>query len=222
VVRNKSTIFVSRNKNNNDMKATFVTREFGKNPADITREEFIKMMIEDVDKAKVAYRQWSDEVADQRFAEYCKKYSERRDQMMLDIINTSYKKYKKEYYRARWVATEIAKIEEKYPRCPDRLYAHIGRDLTSIYWDIKPWQNGCTLITLDERRDLEHLFGYLYDESIKNKYFIQCTGWSIVQDYSTEFRFHLSDELQAEWKADVKNLADEITRFYAGSNYWGD
>ena len=44
------------------MKATFVTREFGKNPADITREEFIKMAIEDVEKAKVAYRQWSDEV----------------------------------------------------------------------------------------------------------------------------------------------------------------
>ena len=38
------------------MKATFVTREFGKNPADITREEFIKMAIEDVEKAKVAYR----------------------------------------------------------------------------------------------------------------------------------------------------------------------
>jgi hypothetical protein len=66
------------------------------------------------------------------------------------------------------------------------------------------------------------VFGYLYDEAIKNKYFLQCTGWSIVEDFSTEFRFHLSDELQAEWKADEKKLADDISRFYAGSNYWGD
>lgn len=202
------------------MKATFITREFGKNPADITKEEFIKMIIEDVEKVKVAYRQWSDEVAEQNFAEYRKKYSERRDQMMLDIINASYKKYKREYYRARWVATEIAKIEEKYPRCPDRLYLHIGRDLTSIHWDIKPWDNGCRVI--DVERNIEYTLGYIYDEAIKNKYFLQCTGWSIVENNSTEFKFHLSEELQAEWKADEKKLADDINRFYASSNYCGD
>lgn len=202
------------------MKATFVTREFGKNPADITREEFIKMAIEDIEKTKVAYRKWSDEVADQRFEEYKKSYAERREQRMLDIINTSYKKYKREYYRARWVATEIAKIEKKYPICPERLYAHIGQDLTSVRWDIKPWDNGSHLVTLD--RDLEYVFGYLYDEAIKNKYFLQCTGWSIVEDFSTEFVLHLSEELQAEWKADEKKLYEAITKFYAGSNYWGD
>ena len=43
------------------MKATFVTREFGKNPADITREEFIKMAIEDVEKAKVRLSKLSDD-----------------------------------------------------------------------------------------------------------------------------------------------------------------
>ena len=79
------------------MKATFVTREFGKNPADITREEFIKMAIEDVEKAKVAYRQWSDEVAEQRYKEDCERHAERREQKILDITNASNKKYQREH-----------------------------------------------------------------------------------------------------------------------------
>ena len=199
------------------MKATFVTREFGKNPADITREEFIKMAIEDVEKAKVGYRQWSDEEAEKRYEEDTKRHRERLDQKMLDIINTSYKKYKREYYRARWVASEIAKLPGRFI---ERGYWHTARDLSSIRWDLKPWDNGSHLIELS--RDLEYVFGYLYDEAIKNKYFLRCTGWSIVEDFSTEFKFHLSDEIQAEWKADEKKLADAIDRFYAGSNYWGD
>ena len=198
------------------MKATFVTREFGKNPADITREEFIKMAIEDVEKAKVLYRQWSDEVAEQRYKEDCERHAERREQKILDITNASYKKYKREYYRQRWVMQEVAKI----PKTIARGYWHKGRDLTAIRWDIRPWDNATSYVDVD--RDLEYVFGYLYDEAIKNKYFLQCTGWSIVEDFTTEFKFHLSEELQAEWKADEQKLASAINRFYAGSNYWGD
>lgn len=198
------------------MKATFVTREFGKNPADITREEFIKIAIEDVEKAKVAYRKWSEEEAEKRYKEDCERHAERRKQKILDITNASYKKYKREYYRHRWVMQEVAKI----PKTIARGYYHKGRDLTAIRWDIRPWDNATSYVDMD--RDIEYVFGYLYDEAIKNKYFLHCTGWSIVEDFTTEFKFHLSEELQAEWKADEKKLSDAINRFYAGSNYWGD
>ena len=198
------------------MKATFVTREFGKNPADITREEFIKMAIEDVEMAKVGYRQWSEEEAEKRYKEDCERHAERREQKILDITNASYKKYKREYYRQRWVMQEVAKI----PKTLTRGYCHTGKDLTSIRWDLKPWDNATSYVDMD--RDLEYVFGYLYDEAIKNKYFLRCTGWSIVEDFTTEFKFHLSEEVQEEWKADEKKLADDINRFYAGSNWWGD
>ena len=198
------------------MKATFVTREFGKNPADITREEFIKMAIADVETAKVGYRQWSDEVAEQRYKEDCERHAERREQKILDITNASYKKYKREYYRQRWVMQEVAKI----PKAITRGYWHTGKDLTSIRWDLKPWDNATSYVFLN--RDIENVFGCLYDEAIKNKYFLRCTGWSIVEDFTTEFKFHLSEELQAEWKADEKKLSDDISRFYAGTTYWGD
>lgn len=198
------------------MRATFVTREFGKNPADITKEEFVKMAIEDIEKAKVAYKIWSDEEAEQRYKEDCERHAERREQKILDITNASYKKYKREYYRQRWVMQEVAKI----PKTLVKGYWHFGKELTSIRWDYKPWDMSSAYIDL--KRDLESEMEHIYNELIKNKYFLQCTGWSIVEDFSTEFIFHLSEELQAEWKAEEKKLSDSINRFYAGSNYWGD
>lgn len=198
------------------MKKVFVSREFVKSPAELSKEEFIKMAIEDVEVAKVEYRKWSEEVTEQRYKEDCEEYAKRREQRILDITNTSYKKYKREFYRQRWVEQEIAKLPETLTRG----YWHVGRDLTDIRWDLKPWDNGAHHI--DIRRDLEYIFGYLYDEAIKNKYFLQCTGWSIVEDFSTEFKFHLSEELQNEWKEDERKLGEAINRFYAGSNYWGD
>lgn len=198
------------------MKKVFVTREFTKNPNDFTKEEFIRMAIEDVEAAKVEYRKWSDEVAEQRYNKDCEEHAKRREQRILAITNDSYKRYKREFYRQRWVEQEIVKI----PEILSRGYYHKGHDLTSLKWDLKPWDNGTHLIEL--KRDLEYVFGYLYNEAIKNKYFLQCTGWSIVEDFSTEFKFHLSEELQNEWKEDERKLGEAISRFYAGSNYWGD
>ena len=111
---------------------------------------------------------------------------------------------------------EVAKI----PKSITRGYYHTGKDLTSIRWDYNPWEISSTYI--DIKTDAEGKIERIYNELIKNKYFLQSTGWSIVENYSTEFKFHLSEELMAEWKADEKRLSDDINKFYAGTNYWGD
>lgn len=198
------------------MEKVFVSREFVKSPVELSKDEFVKMAIEDIEIAKVEYRKWSDEVAEQKYKKDCEEYAKLREQRILDITNTSYKKYKREFYRQRWVEQEIAKL----PKTLARGYGHIGRDLTSIRWDLEPWDNGAHYI--DIRRGLEHILGRLYDEAIKNKYFLQCTGWSIVEDFSTEFKFHLSEELQKEWKEDERKLSEAINRFYANTTYCGD
>lgn len=198
------------------MKKVFVSREFVKSPAELSKDEFIKMATEDIEVAKVEYRKWSNEVAEQRYKKDCEEYAKRREQKVHDIIDASYKKYKRETYRQRWVEQEIAKLSKTLTRG----YQHTGRDLTDIRWDIKPWSNGVYYI--DTKRDLEYILGRLYDEAIKNKYFLQCTGWSIVEDFTTEFRFHLSEELQKEWKEDERKLSDDINRFYANTTYCGD
>lgn len=199
------------------MKGTFATREFdGKTGAMLTKEEFIAMAIADVETAKESYMKAAEEDAEATYKRDLESFADRRAQKIQEIIDTSYKKYKREFYRLRWVEQEIAKV----PTEMSKNYYHTARPLKSLLWDVKPWENGSSYIDLD--RDLTYVFGYLYDEAIKNKYFQQCTGWSIIGDIHTEFKFHLSEELQNEWKADEKKLSDAITRFYSGSNYWGD
>ena len=51
------------------MKKVFITREFNKSASEITKEEFIQMMLEDIESAKVAFRKWSDEIAEATYQE---------------------------------------------------------------------------------------------------------------------------------------------------------
>ncbi len=200
------------------MKEVFVTREFGKTGAELTREEFIKMMMEDLDVARVEYRKYSDEKADNTYQKDCDYYKKCREQRIQKIVEESYKRYKRESYRLRWVDSEMKKVpSEVLERNP---YTHFGHDLDSIKWDIRPWENGCRIFNVVI--DLEERLGNLYDEAIQNKYFRNCTGWSIVEDFSARFKLHLSDNFQEEWKADEKRLADDIARFYADCRYCGD
>ena len=200
------------------MKKVFITREFNKSASEITKEEFIQMMLEDIESAKIAFRKWSDEIAEATYQRDNEEYIVKRAEKIEKIIAESYKLYKREFYRLRWVEREIAKLPEVLIA---KSYRHEGRDLTSIDWDIKPWYNGCSCIMFNKH--IENTLGHLYNEAIKNKYFLQCTGWSIVESLSTaEFKLHLSAELQEQWKADEHSLAESISRFYEGCTYWGD
>lgn len=210
------------------MKKVFVTRIFNKNASEITREEFVAMMRADVEATIAKFRTWSAIVNDKKYQEDNEAYKIRRAEKVERIISESYKKYKRESYRLRYVDREIAKLPENLIRnC-----AYDGRELGSVKWDIKPWSNGCTLIMWGSNLwgkneyDAEYLERYvsgLYDEAIKNEYFLNSTGWSIVESLSSaEFKLHLSDEMEEKWKADEHNLAKNISSFYEGCRYWGD
>lgn len=202
------------------MKKVFVTRKFNKNASEITRDEFIAMMRADIEATIAKFRTWSAIVNDKKYQEDNEAYKIRRAEKIERIISESYKKYKREYYRLRYVEREIASLPENLIR--NSIYD--GRELGSITWDIKPWSNGCSLIMSDHIEDtLLYTLGHLYKEAIKNKYFLQCSGWSIVESLSSaEFKLHLSAELQEQWKADEHHLADSIAKFYEGCTYWGD
>lgn len=202
------------------MKKVFVTRKFNKNASEITRDEFIAMMRADIEATIAKFRTWSAIVNDKKYQEDNEAYKIRRAEKVEQIISESYKKYKREFYRLRYVEREIASLPENLIR--NSIYD--GRELSSISWDIKPWSNGCSLIMSDHIEDtLLYTLGHLYKEAIKNKYFLQCTGWSIVESLSSaEFKLHLSAELQEQWKADEHHLAESIAKFYEGCTYWGD
>lgn len=209
------------------MKKVFVTRKFEKNASEITREEFVAMMRADVEVAIAEFREWSAIESEKKYQVDNEAYKIRRAEKVERIISESYKKYKREFYRLRYVEREIASIPDSLDRC-----YYKGRELGGISWDIKPWSNGCTLIMWGsnlwgvneyDANYLERYVSGLYDEAIKNEYFLHSTGWSIVESLSSaEFKLHLSDEMEAKWKADEQHLAESIAKFYEGCTYWGD
>ena len=209
------------------MKKVFVTRNFEKNASEITREEFVAMMRADVEVAIAEYREWSATEREKKYQADNEEYKIRRAERVEQIIAESYKLYKREFYRLRYVERKVASIPENLDRC-----YYKGQELSGINWDIKPWSNGCTLIMWGSKiwgineYDAEYLERYvsgLYDEAIKNEYFLQSTGWSIVESLSSaKFKLHLSDEMEAKWKADEHKLAENIAHFYEGCTYWGD
>lgn len=213
------------------MKKVFATREFGKKGADLTKEEFVKMMIEDVNTAKIEFRKHTDMLAEENYQKDIQNHKKYLESKREQIIEQSYKKYKREKNRLLWVENEMAKVTAKFPETIERNpYYHYGRDMESLSWDIKPWENGChllcvysneQLIAIDDVRFVNR-FGNLYDEAINNKYFRGATGWSFGGENTAEMKLTLSDELQQEWIADREKLAKAIADFYADCRYCGD
>lgn len=128
------------------------------------------------------------------------------------------KQYSTRFKRQTTIDKYVAKELENWVNRNEKAYKYV-RPMNSIAWSIRPWENGgCYHVTIQNSMDED--LGRLYDGSINNKYFLGCTGWYIGDDQYVHL--HLSDELEAEWKADEKKLSDSIARFYAGTTYWGD
>ena len=201
---------------------TLTSRPIGKKLSELSKEEFVTMFIEDIEVAKVEYRKISDAQANERYEKEKKSWEENREKTIKSIIEYSFEKYKREFYRVRWVEHEIERLPKTFEETWNifQKYYYEGRDLTSISWDIKPWENGCSVISLTQDDEyLERVLGSKYEEGIENKYFSNATGWDIT---SRGLKLHLSEELDADWKEDFRKLAEDIARFYADCRYCGD
>lgn len=205
------------------MKLTFAQRNLEKKATEITKDEFIKMFTEDIEAAKEPYRKWYKEKADMRYKQDCENFKEQRQKNIQRIIDESYKKYKRESSRQKWVDKEIAKLPTEF----EKSYWHKEQELSYVVFDIRPWENGSRHVDVDGIHEHEYKLGHLYDDAINNKYFMNCTGWSLVCEdnqstHRVEIKLHLSEELQAEWDADERKLYNEIMNFYATCRYCGD
>ena len=199
---------------------TLVRREIEGTPVNFTVDQFVEMIMQDIETAKQTYFEKTSQEAEARYERDKKDYFERRNKAIQKIKEESYKKYTREYYRLRWVEKEIANWPEEYKRG----YWHKGEELTYVDWSMEPWKNGTYSISLNRRtnEEVRGFFADMFKNDLDNKYFSQCNGWEIVVNQRPFFKLILSEELENAWKADEKKLCDAINRFYAGSNYWGD
>lgn len=197
---------------------TLTRRELTANPTTLTSNEFVDMIMQDIENAKKTYFDITTRKADARHERNKQEYLKHREEKIAAIIKQSYEKYTREYYRKRWVEKELAKWPEEYKRS----YWDKGEELTYVDWSMEPWKMGTKSVSLDSKEDIKNFFIKRFKEDFNNKYFSQCMGWEIVVNQRPYFRLILSPELQAEWDADEKRLSDSVTRFYSGSNYLGD
>lgn len=199
---------------------TLSRRELTANPTTLTSNEFVDMIMQDIETAKKTYFEITSRKADERYERNKSDYLVRRYNAIDRIISQSFEKYKREYYRKRWVEKELAKWPEEFKR--ESWYE--GEDLKYVDWSMEPWRNGTKSISLcrSTEEDIREFFANCFNDDFNNKYFSQCMGWEIVINQRPYFRLILSPELQAEWDADKKRLSDSINRFYSNSNYWGD
>ena len=174
----------------------------------LTREQFIKYIKTDFIAAKMVYDALEATAAHKRRRE--------AQQKALENIKAELaKKYKRQSTRDKYAMPMFEEWKER------NQWRFRPNEFTYADWSIRPWENGgCISISVNDLTD--EFLGSIYDKSIDNKYFLGCVGWEIVEKGRTYFKLKLPEALQAEWDADEKKLSDEISRFYAGSNYWGD
>jgi hypothetical protein len=191
--------------------AVLITRENIK-CSELTKEQFVTMMMEDlknsVIKSEEIFRPELEaqfyhnqeqhlEYVESRARKYaCKKWKtdKRRDQYVLDVLS----KEKRNIFEFRPVS----------------------------YFDFKlnPSQNyisdSCVLRVNTTEDKLEHCYDMIKD----NKYFLSATGWELIEERCSrsQIKLIMPDEMVEMYRKEERGLCEAISKFYAGSNYWGD
>jgi hypothetical protein len=175
----------------------------------LTREQFIEMLAQDFIAAKKVY----DALERTRVR---RSWREARDKAREEIKEELVKKYKRQSTRDKYAMPMLEKWIE------DNQWKYKFHALNAIKFSIKPWENGgCYYVYID--KTMHDYRGKMWDMHINNKYLHGCTGWCVVFDkYDHYLKLELSEELEAQWEEDERKLGEAISRFYKGSNYWGD
>ena len=175
----------------------------------LTKEQFIDWLAQDFIAAKMVY----DALERTRSR---KDWREAKQRAMQSIKDELVKKYKRQSTRDKYAMEMFEKWVE------NNQWRYKFHDLNSIKFSIKPWENGgCYYVYID--KTMQDYLGKMWDMHINNKYLHGCTGWCVVIDkYNHYLKLELSEELESQWKEDERKLGEAISRFYRGTNYWGD
>jgi hypothetical protein len=185
--------------------------------ANMTKDEFIKTMSEDLNRAQANYEELMAEPMRKARAEYLEKERERHTKFAKS-------KWKTEKHQNRYIDEMMSKAEASGN------YTNLSR----IYFDIKPEKGRmgiagcCSLYPGDSESKLSRCF----DEIKDSKYFRGGHGWVFrYEGLSMNFPISccrpdidilLPDDLAAEQKQDEKNLNAAVAKFYEGTTYFGD
>ena len=191
----------------------------------LTPEEFVKMMFNDVLEAVDKYDDMciheyiENEI---KFVNDCISGAERRAKAYAE------KKWKTEKKRTEYVTKEVSAMRKKMSDRSSGYYYGI----TFFDFDVNPGSNGlsgncCLNLSTLTPEALVRCFNEVKD----NKYFKAAHGWTLEykaseNSYRNSFRPQIKlivdADVEAQMKADAKALEDAIAEFYRNCSYPGD
>lgn len=188
----------------------------------LTKDEFVTKMSEDITNAINTYQVMCDEYNKVKEVENTERNLERFHKEAENL----FAKFKRESTRRRKTEEYVDKMMAKYN------HFHKLTGISYFDLDCEPGKNGLSgncCISFDKMMDiLPKTYEYLKD----NKYFTGAIGWKLGYDESSfhkgfcstrpQIYLTLPVELEIQFKAEQKALADDIARFYANCRYWGD
>ena len=186
----------------------------------LSKEDFVKMMKEDLDIAGKEYKEICKKANDEYF-------EKRLEQIKKEAIEYAEKKYKRSSYKEKYIQNAIKNAEDSR-----KFWDKDGR----IFFDFKPEkgeQGIRDVCILNPDKTDEKQLEMCFDEVSKSKYFKKATGWAFKyesreKDKVSVYSFRpyvdllLDETSREEQKRDEERLANAIQDFYKGSNYWGD
>ena len=190
--------------------------------ANLSKEQFVAMMAEDITNAINTYQVMCDKYNKVAEVETTNRNLER----FYNEAEKLFTEFKRESTRLRKREAYVNKKMAKYN------HFHKLSGISYFDLDCEPGKNGlsgCCCISFKDMMDvLPRTFEYLKD----NKYFKGAIGWKLGYDDSSfhkgfcssrpQIYLTLPVELEIQFKAEASNLAREIADFYRDARYFGD
>lgn len=180
--------------------------------SELTKEHFVTMMMEDLKNSVIKSEEIFRPKLEAQFyhnQEQHKEYVEKRAR------EYACKKWKTDKKRDQYVLDVLAK---------ERANAFEFRPVSYFDFNLNPTCNyisgNCVLNVDTTPKELERCF----DEIKDNKYFLLAIGWELIEirSFRSQIKLIMPDEMNAMYRKEKEGLSEAISKFYAGSNYWGD
>lgn len=197
-------------------KEVLVTRNIGcKN---LSKDEFVKMMLVDMSQAKKNYDDAHYHEALERHNKYI---TEKLERDKLKAIEYAYKKWKTEKKRNEYVNKMMVESENK----SENIKFHYNT-VTFFDFDFNPGDNGISgncVVNIEKdvattTRALECCFNEIKD----NKYFKEAFGWKLINSSRPYVELILPTEFEKMFHDEKKALVESIIKFYENTYYFGD
>lgn len=180
--------------------------------SELTKEQFVEMMMEDlrnsVIKSEEVFKPFEEALHNTHMADI-RKYVENRAR------NFASNKWKTEKRREKYVADELAKVDS---------HPFVFRPVSFFDFNVEPGTNGisddCILNVNSTEEHLKRCFEAIHN----NRYFLDATGWELVENRSfrSKIKLILSPEMEAAYRGEIEDLNKAMDEFYKCTPFYGD